>query len=67
MASFKSDGRERLERARQEPDLRRKTAMLEDALDETLRELEYVLGHLGAENFDAAGLKGIREGMRCLE
>ena len=31
--------------------------MMEDALEETLRELEYVLSHLGKENFAPEGRK----------
>ena len=54
---FKAEGRRKLEQARREPDLQRKVRLMEEALDETIRELEYVLSHLGKENFAPEGLK----------
>ena len=51
--TFKGEGRRKLERARREPKLERRVQLLEDALEETLQELERVMENLGPENFGA--------------
>ena len=62
MATFKGEGRGKLEQARREPDLRRRVRLLEDALEETLLELERVLNRLGPENFGAEALAKLKGG-----
>lgn len=57
MATFVGEGRRKLEQARRARDPKQKLRLMEDALDETLRELEYVLNHLGKENFAPEGRK----------
>ncbi len=60
--TFKGEGRRKLEQARREPDLRQRVRLLEDALDETLLELERVMENLGPENFGAEALEKMMEG-----
>ena len=62
MATFKAEGRRTLEQARREPDLGRRVRLLEDAVDETLRELERLMTNLGPENFGAAALEKLKGG-----
>lgn len=59
---FKGEGRGKLEQARRETELARRVRLLEDALDETLRELERVLNQLGPENFRAEALEKLKGG-----
>lgn len=59
---FKAEGRRKLEQARREPDLRQRVRLLEDALDETLLELERVMEKLGPENFGAETLAKLKGG-----
>lgn len=59
---FKAEGRGKLEQARWEPDLQRRVRLLEDALDETLLELERLMTKLGPENFGAEALEKLKGG-----
>lgn len=59
---FKGEGRGKLEQARREPDLQRRVRLLEDALDETLLELERLMTNLGPENFEAEDLTKLKGG-----
>lgn len=61
MAHWRGDGSKVLSEAIREKDPGKKLAKLEDALLLHFRELDYVMEHLGPENFGEDGLKRMRE------
>ena len=64
MAHYRGDGEKTLSAAIREKELGRKVEMLIEALLLHFRELQHVMEHLGAENFDEAGLRELLQKMR---
>ena len=62
MAHWKGDGRQALADAIREKDPKKKLEKMEDALLLHFEEVEYVMEHLGPENFSPEGLEKLREG-----
>lgn len=61
MAHWRGDGERLLGDAVREKDLSRKVELLVEANLLLYRELEYVMEHLGPENFSVLGLKEMKE------
>lgn len=64
MAHWKGDGRQALADAIREKDPEKKLEKMEDALLLHFEEVEYVMEHLGQENFSPEGLEKLLEKLR---
>lgn len=66
MADYRGDGRKKLTEAIREQDPGRKVDALIEALLLHFVELEHVMEHLGAENFDDVGLRDLNKKLEKL-